>query len=76
MSLIDSLTLDQTSALTLVNGKPMIARVNAIRELPAKPLHQVSTAIRQKLLPQRLKAAIKKLNDEIISNSNVEYLID
>lgn len=56
-----------------VDGQLMLVRVTAEQQLPAKPLAEVSGAIREKLAPQALKQVVKNLSSEALKAVDVQY---
>lgn len=56
-----------------VGGQLLLVRVTAEQELPARPLGEVSGAIREKLAPQALKKTIKSLSSEALKAVKVQY---
>ena len=56
-----------------VDGQLMLVRVTAEQQLPAKPLAEVSGAIREKLAPQALKQVVKNLSSEALEAVDVQY---
>jgi len=57
----------------LVDGQLVLVRVTAEQRLPARPLAEVSNAIREKLAPQALKQAVKSLSTQALQEVNVQY---
>lgn len=55
------------------DGQLMLVRVTAEQQLPAKPLAEVSGAIREKLAPQALKKAVKELSAQALEQVKVQY---
>ncbi|WJN59428.1 peptidyl-prolyl cis-trans isomerase [Pseudomonas sp. SO81] len=55
------------------NGQLLLVRVTAEQKLPAKPLAEVSAAIREKLAPQALKKAVKELSAQAVEQVKVQY---
>jgi hypothetical protein len=55
------------------NGQLLLVRVIGEQKLPAKPLAEVSGAIREKLAPQALKKAVKELSSQAIQQVKVQY---
>lgn len=56
-----------------VDGQLLLVRVTAEQQLPAKPLAEVSGAIREKLAPQALKQVVKNLSSEALKAVDVQY---
>jgi PPIC-type PPIASE domain len=71
--LIDQLAVGQTSKVTLIEGAPYAVRVTAEREVPPKPLAEVSDQIRKTLGPVKLKAAVEQASQQVIKNADVAY---
>lgn len=74
LNVISSLNDKQTSQVTWLAGKPMVIRVLSVEEQNARPLYKVSADIRKKLLPVQLKQAIKQVSDEILADSEIEFI--
>lgn len=55
------------------NGQLLLVRVTGEQRLPAKPLAEVSGAIREKLAPQALKKAVKELSAQAVQQVKVQY---
>lgn len=55
------------------NGQLLLVRVIGEQKLPAKPLAEVSGAIREKLAPQALKKAVKELSSQAMQQVKVQY---
>ncbi|SIP86954.1 hypothetical protein SAMN05878282_1016 [Aquipseudomonas alcaligenes] len=55
------------------NGQLLLVRVTAEQQLPARPLAEVSGAIREKLAPQALKKAVKELSAKAVEQVKVQY---
>jgi hypothetical protein len=70
---LETLAVGQTSNLILVDGVPYVARVTSERELPAKPLAEVSAEIRKTLVPIKLKEAVKQASNQVMKNTEVAY---
>jgi len=62
-----------TIAPLLVNEQLVLVRVTGEQHLPARPLVEVSAAIREKLAPQALKQAVKSLSAQALQEVNVQY---
>jgi hypothetical protein len=52
-----------------------IVRVNAREELPVKPLMKVSSEIRRKLAPIRMKDAIKEISEYAEKQMKIEIVM-
>lgn len=57
----------------LVDDQLLLVRVTDEQHLPAKPLAEVSGAIREKLAPQALKQAVKSLSAQALKEVKVQY---
>lgn len=62
-----------TIAPLYTNGQLLLVRVIDEQKLPAKPLAEVSGAIREKLAPQSLKKAVKELSSQAVQQVKVQY---
>jgi hypothetical protein len=72
-NLIASLGEKEVSKTLFIEGKPYVVRILEIRQLTARPLHEVSAEIRRELAPVKLKTTIKTLSDELKKTANVQY---
>lgn len=71
---LSSLKAGETSGFVLENQAPVIYRVTKEETIPPKPLAEVSGEIRKMLAPLNLKKAVKRVTDEVVKQSNVEYI--
>jgi len=71
---IDGLSVGDVSAPFFVGGKVYIARVTSEKNIPPRPLNEVSAEIRKALAPVQLKKAIRKVSDEVLNAVSVEYV--
>jgi hypothetical protein len=71
--LAEATPVGETSDVLLIDGKPLVIRVTSETRKTARPLHEVSADIRKKLLPQRLKQAIKAVQEQVLEKAEVEY---
>lgn len=55
------------------DGQLLLVRVTGEERLPARPLSDVSGEIREKLAPQSLKQAVKRLSEEATRQVKVQY---
>lgn len=55
------------------DGQLLLVRVTGEERLPARPLSEVSGEIREKLAPQSLKQAVKRLSEEAMRQVKVQY---
>ncbi len=68
-------TKDGETSPVLNNKKIRIVRVNQSKQLPAKPIDQVSRKIRRKLAPQALKVSIKNHLVDLKKKASIEKSI-
>lgn len=72
-SLVEATDMGKTSPLH-IDDVLTIVRVNETRELPAKPLNEVSAEIRRKLAPLKMKEAIRKISEAAKKQVKVELV--
>ncbi|MDO6762040.1 peptidylprolyl isomerase [Agarivorans sp. 1_MG-2023] len=70
---LNGLKVGETSPPTLVNGDVYILRMISKRQLPPKPLSEVSLEIRKSLAPIQLKKAVKEASDLAKSTALIEW---
>lgn len=63
----------QPASLAFADGVISLARVTAQKEIPPRPLDQVSARIRKMLLPVQLKKAVRQAADQVLKQARVEY---
>jgi hypothetical protein len=71
---MSSLKLNETSRPFLIDGVPQVVRITAEQKEAARPLSEVSAAIRKALLPGQLKIAIKQVADDLKKSAKIEYM--
>lgn len=73
-SLIVSIQEGEASDLTFIEGTPYLVRVIQREEVPPRPLGEVSARIRKSLVPVQLKKDVKKVSEQVLGETTVEYL--
>lgn len=73
-SILQSLSLNETSKLHFINGLPMIFRITKENKIAPKPLADVRSEIKKSLAPIQLKNAVKQVSDEILKKVKIEYI--
>jgi hypothetical protein len=76
LKIVSALTVTQTSPVAFIDGKPLVIRVLSATDLTAVPLHDVSAAIRKRLLPVQLKVAVKAVQTDVLKDAQVEYFTE
>lgn len=71
--LMAQLAVGQASKLTFIDGTPYAVRVTAEREIPPKPLAEVSEEIRKTLAPVKVKDAVKQASAQVLKGTEVAY---
>jgi hypothetical protein len=71
--LMMSLQKGQTSQLSFIEGQAYIIRVVDEKQLPPRPLNEVSAQIRKALVPVQLKKAVKQASDQVLQTTEVIY---
>lgn len=64
----------QPASLAFADGVISLARVTAQKEIPPRPLDEVSAQIRKMLLPVQLKKAVRQAADQVLKAAKVEYM--
>ncbi|BEU03029.1 hypothetical protein OAG1_18290 [Agarivorans sp. OAG1] len=72
-AITNNLPIGSTSKPTLVNGDVYILRLLSKRQLPPKPLSEVSVDIRKRLAPIQLKKAVKEASDIATNAAIIEW---
>lgn len=65
--------MNESSSLVYVENTPFVLRVTGVQEKQAKPLSEVSEAIRKQLFSKQIKEAIEKAGKDILSASDIVY---
>lgn len=68
---LDQLENGETSNIIVSDGVPTLLRVININKVKAKPLAEVSHAIRQRLAPIQIKKSVKAATEELIKKADV-----
>lgn len=71
--IVKRLKKGEKSELVFVKEKPYLLRITDVIETEPKPLSEVSYSIRKSLAPVQLKKAVKKISEDILAKSKVEY---
>ncbi|GAD03838.1 peptidyl-prolyl cis-trans isomerase [Agarivorans albus] len=72
-AITNNLSVGSTSKPTLINGDVYILRLLSKRQLPPKPLSEVSVDIRKRLAPIQLKKAVKEASDIATNAATIEW---
>ncbi len=70
---VNSLQEGETSEALMVDGAAYLVRLHQRRQVPPKPLSQVSTDIRKRLAPIQLKKAVKEASALALKSTTVEW---
>ncbi|WP_435104207.1 peptidyl-prolyl cis-trans isomerase [Arhodomonas sp. AD133] len=71
--LLRSIEGDERSSITFIRGRPYIARVAAVENIPPQPLSEVRGQLRRALAPVRVKAALQEASAPLIEAADIEY---
>lgn len=72
--MVKSVKQGETTNTFFIQGVPYVARKKAIEKTAAKPLNQVYGQAKKALTAERYKKVISDIKDNVLSNTNVEYV--
>ncbi len=72
-NLMASLKMGDTSSLTFIRGMVYIVRIRDEKQIPPRPLKDVSGQIRKTLSPIQIKKAVKQASEDVLEEVNVVY---
>lgn len=72
-SALATLSEGQTSDVVFIESVPHLLRVIDVRQLPPRPLSEVSSEIRKALAPMQMRQAVKAVSDEALADAEISY---
>lgn len=75
LATLSSLSPGQLSPVTSGEGAVAVVRLNRREAVAPRPLAEVSSDIRQRLAPVKLRQAVKQAMDGALSGANIEYVV-
>jgi len=72
-TLMQGLKKEESSALSFVQERAYIVRILDEKQVPPRPLNDVSAQIRKTLTPVQLKKAVKQASEQVLKDVNVVY---
>lgn len=75
-SVVDRLSLDEVSPTVLVRGVPHRVKVVQQEDREPRELREVRGEVRNLLVPQQVKQAIKQVSGEVLATADVRYAKD
>lgn len=73
LPIISKLAPNEVSSLVVIDGQWNLVFVKNIKEVPPKPLHEVSGVIRKKLAPKKFRDAVKSHTQQILKSVRITH---
>lgn len=74
MSVLENLTKGKASPMVFIDGKAYVLRVLQETKIAPRPLGEVKEKIVASLKPIQMKKAVKKVSEQVLENTTVEYV--
>lgn len=68
------LSTGEISDVVMVDGRPYIARLDRVEEIPPRPLSEVRDQIRRRLVPVHVQEALRTVSDDLMEEAEIEVV--